>query len=92
MRWERLKKDAEDIATYAKSYESAYNGIQSSVRQQEEITKVLKDIVPKTARIQVKNEIKRQDAARKVDESQKRLYTEVSCHVVCNVGVFLVYF
>lgn len=78
MKWERLKENAEDIESYAKDYEDAYNTIQGSVRQQEDITKILKDLAPRPAKIQVRNQIKRQKAARGVDQSQKRLYTDVS--------------
>ena len=77
MKWERLKENAEDIEKYAKEYQDAFNRIQRSIRQQEDITDILKDLAPKAARIQVSNQIKRQKTARAVDESEKRLYVEV---------------
>ena len=77
MKWERLKEKAEDIEKYAKEYQDAFNRIQRSIRQQEDITDILKDLAPKAARIQVSNQIKRLKTARAVDESEKRLYVEV---------------
>ena len=77
MKWERLKENAEDIGKYAKEYQDAFNRIQRSIRQQEDITDILKDLAPKAARIQVSNQIKRLKTARAVDESEKRLYVEV---------------
>lgn len=77
MKWERLKENAEDIEKYAKEYQDAFNRIQRSIKQQEDITDILKDLAPKAARIQVSNQIKRQKTARAVDESEKRLYVEV---------------
>ena len=77
MKWERLKENAEDIEKYAKEYQDAFNRIQRSIRQQEDITDILKDLAPKAARIQVSNQIKRLKTARAVDESEKRLYVEV---------------
>ena len=77
MKWERLKENAEDIEKYAKEYQDAFNRIQRSIRQQEDITDILKDLEPKAARIQVSNQIKRLKTARAVDESEKRLYVEV---------------
>lgn len=77
MKWERLKENAEDIEKYAKEYQDAFNRIQRSIRQQEDITDILKDLAPKAARIQVSNQIKRLNTARAVDESEKRLYVEV---------------
>ena len=77
MKWERLKENAEDIEKYAKEYQDAFNRIQRSIRQQEDITDILKDLAPKAARIQVSNQIKRLQTARAVDESEKRLYVEV---------------
>lgn len=77
MKWERLKENAEDIKKYAKEYQDAFNRIQRSIRQQEDITDILKDLAPKAARIQVSNQIKRLKTARAVDESEKRLYVEV---------------
>ncbi|XP_066022392.1 uncharacterized protein [Pocillopora verrucosa] len=76
MKWERLKENAEDIEKYAKEYQDAFNRIQRSIRQQEDITDILKDLAPKAARIQVSNQIKRLKTARAVDESEKRLYVE----------------
>ena len=77
MKWERLKENAEDIEKYAKEYQDAFNRIQRSIRQQEDIIDILKDLAPKAARIQVSNQIKRLKTARAVDESEKRLYVEV---------------
>ena len=77
MKWERLKENAEDIEKYAKEYQDAFNRIQRSIKQQEDITDILKDLAPKVARIQVSNQIKRLKTARAVDESEKRLYVEV---------------
>ena len=77
MKWERLKENAEDIEKYAKEYQDAFNRIQISIKQQEDITDILKDLAPKAARIQVSNQIKRLKTARAVDESEKRLYVEV---------------
>ena len=77
MKWERLKENAKDIEKYAKEYQDAFNRIQRSIRQQEDITDILKDLAPKAARIQVSNQIKRLKTARAVDESEKRLYVEV---------------
>lgn len=77
MKWERLKENAEDIEKYAKEYQDAFNRIQRSIKQQEDITDILKDLAPKAARIQVSNQIKRLKTARAVDESEKRLYVEV---------------
>lgn len=77
MKWERLKENAEDIEKYAKEYQDAFNRIQRSIKQQEDITDILKDLAPKAARIQVRNQIKRLKTARAVDESEKRLYVEV---------------
>ena len=77
MKWERLKENAEGIEKYAKEYQDAFNRIQSSIKQQEDITDILKDLTPEAARIQVRNQVKRLEAARAVDESQKRLYVEV---------------
>ena len=77
MKWERLKENAEDIEKYAKEYQDAFNRIQRSIKQQEDITDILKDLEPKAARIQVSNQIKRLKTARAVDESEKRLYVEV---------------
>ena len=77
MKWERLKEKAEDIEKYAKEYQDAFNRIQRSIRQQEDITDILKDLAPKAARIQVSNQIKRLKTTRAVDESEKRLYVEV---------------
>ena len=77
MKWERLKENAGDIEKYAKEYQDAFNRIQRSIRQQEDITDILKDLAPKAARIQVSNQIKRLKTARAVDESEKRLYVEV---------------
>ena len=77
MKWERLKENAEDIEKYAKEYQDAFNRIQRSIKQQEDITDILKDLAPKAARIQVGNQIKRLKTARAVDESEKRLYVEV---------------
>ena len=77
MKWERLKENAEGIEKYAKEYQDAFNRIQSSIKQQEDITDILKDLAPKAARIQVRNQVTRLKAARAVDESQKRLYVEV---------------
>ena len=77
MKWERLKENAEDIEKYAKEYQDAFNRIQRSIKQQEDITDILKDLAPKAARIQVNNQIKRLKTARAVDESEKRLYVEV---------------
>ena len=77
MKWERLKENAEDIEKYAKEYQDAFNRIQRSIRQQEDIIDILKDLAPKPARIQVSNQIKRLKTARAVDESEKRLYVEV---------------
>ena len=51
MKWERLKENAEDIGKYAKEYQDAFNRIQRSIRQQEDITDILKDLAPKAARI-----------------------------------------
>lgn len=56
MKWERLKENAEDIEKYAKEYQDAFNRIQRSIRQQEDITDILKDLAPKAARIQVSNQ------------------------------------
>ena len=78
MKWERLKENAEIIKKYAKEYQDAFNSVTGSIRQKEEITDILKKLIPKATRIQVSNQIKRQKAARAVDESQKRLYVEVS--------------
>lgn len=77
MKWERLKENAEDIEKYAKEYQDAFNRIQISIKQQEDIIDILKDLAPKAARIQVSNQIKRLKTARAVDESEKRLYVEV---------------
>lgn len=77
MKWERLKENAQDIEKYAKEYQDAFNRIQRSIKQQEDITDILKDLAPKAARIQVGNQIKRLKTARAVDESEKRLYVEV---------------
>ena len=77
MKWERLKENTEDIEKYAKEYQDAFNRIQISIKQQEDITDILKDLAPKAARIQVSNQIKRLKTARAVDESEKRLYVEV---------------
>ena len=77
MKWERLKENAKDIEKYAKEYQDAFNRIQRSIKQQEDITDILKDLAPKAARIQVSNQIKRLKTARAVDESEKRLYVEV---------------
>ena len=77
MKWERLKENAEDIEKYAKEYQDAFNRIQRSIKQQEDVTDILKDLAPKAARIQVSNQIKRLKTARAVDESEKRLYVEV---------------
>lgn len=77
MKWERLKENAEDIEKYAKEYQDAFNRIRSSIERREDITDILKDLTPKAARVQVRNQIKRLKAARAVDESQKRLYVEV---------------
>ena len=77
MKWERLKENAEDIEKYAKEYQDAFNRIQSSIKQQEDITDILKDLTPEATRIQVRNQVTRLKAARAVDESQKRLYVEV---------------
>ncbi|CAH3144036.1 unnamed protein product [Pocillopora meandrina] len=76
MKWERLKENAEDIEKYAKEYQDAFNRIQRSINQQEDITDILKDLAPNAARIQVSNQIKRLKTARAVDESEKRLYVE----------------
>lgn len=78
MKWERLKENAEIIKKYAKEYQDAFNSVTGSIRQKEEITDILKKLIPKATRIQVSNQIKRQKAARAVDESQKRLYVDVS--------------
>ena len=78
MKWERLKENAEIIKKYAKEYQDAFNSVTGSIRQKEEITDKLKKLIPKATRIQVSNQIKRQKAARAVDESQKRLYVDVS--------------
>ena len=78
MKWERLKENAEIIKIYAKEYQDAFNSVTGSIRQKEEITDILKKLIPKATRIQVSNQIKRQKAARAVDESQKRLYVDVS--------------
>lgn len=78
MKWERLKENAEIIEKYAKEYQDAFNSVTGSIRQKEEITDILKKLIPKATRIQVSNQIKRQKAARAVDESQKRLYVDVS--------------
>ena len=78
MKWERLKENAEIIKKYAKEYQDAFNSVTGSIRQKEEITDILKKLIPKATRIQVGNQIKRQKAARAVDESQKRLYVDVS--------------
>ena len=78
MKWERLKENAEIIEKYAKEYQDAFNSVIGSIRQKEEITNMLKKLIPKATRIQVSNQIKRQKAARAVDESQKRLYVDVS--------------
>ena len=77
MKWERLKENAEEIEKYAKEYQDAFNRIQRSIKQQEDITDILMDLAPKAARIQVSNQIKRLKTARAVDESEKRLYVEV---------------
>lgn len=78
MKWERLKENAEIIKKYAKEYQDAFNSVTGSIRQKEEITDILKKLIPKATRIQVSNQIKREKAARAVDESQKRLYVDVS--------------
>ena len=78
MKWERLKENSEIIEKYAKEYQDAFNSVTGSIRQKEEITDILKKLIPKATRIQVSNQIKRQKAARAVDESQKRLYVDVS--------------
>lgn len=78
MKWERLKENAEIIEKYAKEHQDAFNSVTGSIRQKEEITDILKKLIPKATRIQVSNQIKRQKAARAVDESQKRLYVDVS--------------
>ena len=78
MKWERLKENAEIIKIYAKEYQDAFNSVTGSIRQKEEITDILKKLIPKATRIQVSNQIKRQKAARAVDESQKGLYVDVS--------------
>lgn len=78
MKWERLKENAEIIEKYAKEYQDAFNSVTGSIRQKEEITDMLKKLIPKATRIQVSNQIERQKAARAVDESQKRLYVDVS--------------
>lgn len=78
MKWERLKENAEIIEKCAKEYQDAFNSVTGSIRQKEEITDILKKLIPKATRIQVSNQIKRQKAARAVDESQKRLYVDVS--------------
>ena len=78
MKWERLKENAEIIKKNAKEYQDAFNSVTGSIRQKEEITDILKKLIPKATRIQVSNQIKRHKAARAVDESQKRLYVDVS--------------
>ncbi|XP_027042405.1 uncharacterized protein LOC113670461 [Pocillopora damicornis] len=75
------KENAEIIEKYAKEYQDAFNSVTGSIRQKEEITDILKKLIPKATRIQVSNQIKRQKAARAVDESQKRLYVDIIAQV-----------
>ncbi len=78
MRWEELKKNAEKIVEYARPYETAYNKIQSSVKQQKELKTVVKEMVWRTANRQVLDERNRMKEARRVAERQKELYRLVS--------------
>ena len=78
MRWEELKKTAETIVKYAEPYETSYNRIQTSVKDQKELRKVLKTLVGRPARLQILQERNRMIEARRVAESQKELYRLVS--------------
>ncbi|XP_078383070.1 uncharacterized protein LOC144665665 [Oculina patagonica] len=74
MRWEELKRNAEKIVEYADPYETAYNSIQSLVKQQKELKTVVKEMVWKTANRQVLNERNRMKEAKRVATTQKELY------------------
>ena len=77
MKWESFKQRVEKIKEHAKEYEDAYNGIQASVERQEGIREVMKAL-PQAAKIQVDKEKERLTEAKRIAESEKGAYVDVS--------------
>ena len=77
MKLEVIKGRAEKIKDYAMPYENAYNEIQKSIQQKDDIREVLKAL-PETAKTQVDNQKKRLVEARRVAISLKGVSVQVS--------------
>ncbi|XP_020617098.1 uncharacterized protein LOC110055061 [Orbicella faveolata] len=75
MKWETLKTIAARIKDTAKEYETAFNGIKSSVENKDNF-KQLAGKMAKVARKQVNAEKKRLIEARNIANSEKRLYVK----------------
>ena len=77
IKWETFKEQVVSIRDYARSYENAYNGIQSSVERQDGITQII-GALGQTAKTQVDSEKTRLVEARRIAISEKGIYVAVS--------------
>ncbi|KAL9957971.1 hypothetical protein ACROYT_G034931 [Oculina patagonica] len=75
MRWETLKNVAEKLKNTAKEYETAFNGIKSSVESKENFQQLARKMA-KVGRKQVNAEKRRLIEAKNIADSEKRLYVK----------------
>ena len=77
MKLEVIKGRAEKIKDYAMPYENAYNEIQKSIQQKDDLREVLKAL-PEAAKTQVDNQKKRLVEARRIAISLKGVSVQLS--------------
>lgn len=76
-KWSTLKNEMEDIKNHAMSYEDVYNDIKDSMKEEENLKKVL-EALPLSAMKQVNGQKERLVEARTVAIKEKKLYIDVS--------------
>lgn len=75
--WESLKERLQNIRENAQWYEEAYNDVQKTIQQQEDLQKVL-EALPEATSAQLRAQIERLEESRRGAISEKGAYTAVS--------------
>ena len=76
IKWETFKTQLTALRNNARDYESAYNGIQTSIQQNSGIKEIAQTIST-AARIQVDNQKSRLQAAKTTATNEKNVYVQV---------------